>query len=62
MATTNSVTGDKIQTKNISEQFRNNYDLIFRKDKEIVVELDDTTKDIYVESTQEVGRRINDCS
>jgi DNA/RNA endonuclease YhcR with UshA esterase domain len=62
MATTNSVTGDKIQTKNISEQFRNNYDLIFRKDKEIVVELDDTTKDIYVETIQEVGRRINDCS
>jgi len=28
---TNDVTGDKIQTKNVSETYRNNFDLIFRK-------------------------------
>ena len=34
MATTNDITGDKIQTKEVSEQYRNNYDLIFRKNKQ----------------------------
>ena len=29
MASKNSVTGDLIQTKNISEDYRNNYDAIF---------------------------------
>lgn len=31
MATTNDVTGDSIQTKNVSDAYRSNYDLIFRK-------------------------------
>ena len=34
MATKNDVTGDSIQTKNTSDQYRNNYDLIFRRDKD----------------------------
>jgi hypothetical protein len=31
MATTNPITGDSIQTKAVSEQYRNNFDAIFRK-------------------------------
>ena len=31
MATTNPITGDKIQTKNVSEAYRDNYDRIFSK-------------------------------
>ena len=31
MAAKNSVTGDLIQTKNISDEYRNNYDVIFGK-------------------------------
>ena len=27
----NSITGDAIQTKTITEQYRNNFDVIFRK-------------------------------
>lgn len=37
MTTTNSITGDKIQTKNVSEQYRSNYDLIFRKEPKNVL-------------------------
>ena len=33
MTTKNDVTGDKIQTKSTSQQFRDNYDLIFKKVK-----------------------------
>ena len=35
---TNDITGDKIQTKNVSESYRNNFDTIFRKVKEPVLE------------------------
>lgn len=33
MAARNDITGDSIQTKGTTEQFRNNYDLIFGKKK-----------------------------
>lgn len=33
MATRNDITGDSITTKNISESYRSNYDLIFGKNK-----------------------------
>lgn len=33
MAAKNDITGDSIQTRGISEQYRNNYDLIFGKKK-----------------------------
>lgn len=33
MAARNDVTGDAIQTRVTSETYRNNYDLIFRKNK-----------------------------
>lgn len=42
---TNSVTGDKIQTKNISDLYRNNYDNIFSKPVETVLKSTDTLKD-----------------
>lgn len=32
---TNPITGDKIQTKSSSKKYYDNYDLIFRKDKEL---------------------------
>jgi hypothetical protein len=38
MATTNDVTGDVIATKTISEQYRSNYDAIFRKKPQRVPE------------------------
>ena len=33
MAAINDITGDAIQTRKSSEAYRNNYDLIFRKNK-----------------------------
>jgi hypothetical protein len=34
MATRNDITGDAIQSRVISDTYRNNYDLIFRKKKQ----------------------------
>ncbi|HET8685893.1 MAG TPA: hypothetical protein VFM18_04430 [Methanosarcina sp.] len=34
MATRNDITGDSIQTKNVSDAYRNNYDAIFGKSKQ----------------------------
>jgi len=34
MASKNDITGDTIQTKTISDAYRDNYDRIFRKDKQ----------------------------
>lgn len=34
MATTNPITGDSIQTKTVSDAYRNNYDAIFGKSKQ----------------------------
>lgn len=31
MTSKNDITGDKLQTKAASEEYRNNYDLIFKK-------------------------------
>jgi hypothetical protein len=43
---TNAVTGDKIQTKNVSEIYRNNFDLIFIKPASFVLKSTTvTTKD-----------------
>lgn len=37
MASTNDITGDSIVTKATSEEYRNNYDLIFgKKDRDII--------------------------
>jgi hypothetical protein len=33
MVAKNDITGDSIQTKGVTEDYRNNYDNIFRKDK-----------------------------
>ena len=33
MVSKNDITGDSIQTKGTSENYRNNYDLIFRKNQ-----------------------------
>lgn len=33
MATKNDITGDSIQTRGVSDKYRDNYDLIFRKKK-----------------------------
>lgn len=35
MATTNSITGDEIKSKALSKEGRENYDLIFRKNKQM---------------------------
>lgn len=42
-ATKNPITGDSIQTKNISEQYRDNYDAIFRKP--VIIELSETNQE-----------------
>jgi len=34
MVAKNDITGDSIQTKGITDKYRDNYDLIFRKKKE----------------------------
>jgi len=43
MVARNDITGDTIQTKGVTDAFRNNYDLIFRKDKDMQVRV--TTED-----------------
>ncbi len=35
MASHNDITGDRIATKNVSDAYRNNYDLIFGKKKNL---------------------------
>ena len=44
-ASKNAITGDAIQTKQITEQYRNNYDLIFGKKVKTVVQSTDSQKD-----------------
>jgi hypothetical protein len=38
MASYNEITGDKIATRTITKDYENNFDRIFRKDKDKVVE------------------------
>jgi hypothetical protein len=38
VSSVNDITGDSIQTKTVSDAYRNNFDAIFRKSKEVVVE------------------------
>lgn len=48
MATTNPITGDTIATRQITDSYRNNFDLIFRKKKDEPT----TTADDPVRSTE----------
>lgn len=55
MAAKNDITGDSIQTRTVSDTYRNNYDLIFRKktandDKK---DRPDANETVDVEPTQE---------
>lgn len=55
MAAKNDITGDSIQTRTVSDTYRNNYDLIFRKktandDKK---DQPDANETVDVEPTQE---------
>ena len=45
MATTNPITGDRLQTKPASEDYLSNYDRIFRQNKESKP-IEDSQKDI----------------
>lgn len=38
MVARNDITGDSIQTKHSSEQYRNNWDLIFKKNQDLDTE------------------------
>lgn len=49
MVARNSVTGDKIQTKGISDAYRNNYDAVFGKKEE---------KELYVEEAHMEGDNL----
>lgn len=43
MATKNDITGDSIQTRGVSENYRNNYDLIWGKKKKETIPMPGTT-------------------
>jgi len=45
MATRNDITGDSIQTKTASQAYRDNWDAIFGKKKQITEEVLDTYND-----------------
>jgi hypothetical protein len=53
MASKNDITGDSIQTRNISKEYENNYDLIFGKKNQ-------TTPKIKEQSVQELKQIIED--
>lgn len=46
MVSKNDITGDSIQTKGTSENYRNNYDLIFRKKQKEDISESDKTEEI----------------
>jgi hypothetical protein len=58
MATTNPITGDRLQTKPASEDYLSNYDRIFRQNKESKP-IEDSQKDIQngSEITQDASGR-----
>lgn len=58
MSSKNDHTGDSIITKNISEVYRNNYDAIFRKSKEDVVQLEHQ----QTENDYEIPKTASDTS
>lgn len=43
-ASKNDITGDSIITKISSQEYRNNFDMIFRKSKEVLLESTDQQK------------------
>ena len=47
---TNPITGDEIKTKIITEQYRNNYDLIFSKKSKDVLQSQIIENDIHDKS------------
>lgn len=54
MAAKNDITGDSIQTRGVSDAYRNNYDLIFGKKKK---RQDEPTETQNEHKEQEDGRR-----
>lgn len=46
MVARNDVTGDAIQTKGVSNAYRDNYDLIWKKDKEMQIRVKENVEDI----------------
>ena len=46
MVAKNDVTGDAIQTKGVSNAYRDNYDLIWKKDKEMQIRVKENVEDI----------------
>ena len=46
MVSRNDVTGDAIQTKGVSNAYRDNYDLIWKKDKEMQIRVKENVEDI----------------
>lgn len=53
MSSTNPITGDKIQTKTISDQYRNNFDAIFRNKAQSMLQSDSQpTKEDKLNETQ----------
>ncbi len=53
MATKNDITGDSIQSRGVSEDYRNNYDLIFRKKKEVSLDETDEKPTRFNQETQD---------
>jgi len=53
MVTRNDITGDRLVSKTPTEDFRNNYDLIFKKqpkpptEQAAIIELTNLNKDLY---------------
>lgn len=53
MVTRNDITGDRLVSKTPTEEFRNNYDLIFKKkpktpeEQEAIIELTKLHKELY---------------
>lgn len=50
MVARNDITGDSIQTKGVSNAYRDNYDNIFKKDKPVVEEQLDEKEDTNEQS------------
>lgn len=46
MVAKNDITGDSIQTKGVSNAYRDNYDLIFKKDKDMQVRVKENADEI----------------
>lgn len=56
MAAKNDITGDSIQTRGVSDAYRDNYDLIFGKKKKSRVE---EIQDLY-KASEELEKEIRD--